>query len=137
MVGRWWTDSGSLGRVPVWRQELQVQGGKGFFGEQRGHLNQAASCSDTQQPWGEEPACSAPVACRPVGNGWGGPAGRESSRGAQEVGGVGQQRGTHPVFHCLGGVGSFLLRVVRREDINDGHEIDLLLGGACRRGEAG
>lgn len=39
---------------------------------------------------------------------------------------------THPVFHRFGSMCSFLLRVVWREDINDGHEIHLLLGGTWR-----
>lgn len=38
---------------------------------------------------------------------------------------------THPMFHRFGGVCSFLLSVIWCEDVNDGHEIDLLLRGTC------
>lgn len=33
------------------------------------------------------------------------------------------------MFHRFGGMCSFLLSIIRRENIDDGHEIDLLLGG--------
>lgn len=39
---------------------------------------------------------------------------------------------THPVFHRLGCMRSFLLGVIWCEDVDDGHEIDLLLGGTWR-----
>lgn len=39
---------------------------------------------------------------------------------------------THPMFHCFGCMCGFLLSVIWCEDINDGHEVDLLLGGTWR-----
>lgn len=33
------------------------------------------------------------------------------------------------MLHCLSCMSGFLLRVIEREDVNDGHEVDLLLGG--------
>lgn len=41
------------------------------------------------------------------------------------------------MFHCFGCMCSFLLSVVWCEDINDGHEIDLLLGGTWRGNKQG
>lgn len=40
---------------------------------------------------------------------------------------------THPVFHSFGSVCSFFLSVVVREDVDDSHEVYLLLHGACRK----
>lgn len=35
------------------------------------------------------------------------------------------------MFHCFGSMCGFLLSIIRCEDIDDGHEIDLLLRGTC------